>query len=57
MECARIKNKFCKVLGFAKDIEYFVEKANAECVVIKLTKIVYDGVITQIDLYYTVELE
>lgn len=56
-ECARIKNKFCKVLGFAKDIEYFVEKANAECVVIKLTKIVYDGVITQIDLYYTVELE
>ena len=56
-ECARIKNKFCNVLGFAKDIEYFVEKANSECVVIKLTKIVYNGVITQIDLYYTIELE
>lgn len=56
-ECARIKNKFCKALGFVKDIEYFVEKANAECVVIKLTKIIFDGVITQIDLYYTIELE
>ena len=56
-ECANIKNKFCKVLGFAKDIEYYVEKANPECVVIKLTKIVYDGVITQIDLYYTIEIE
>ena len=56
-ECARIRNKYCKALGFAKTIEYFVEKANSECVVIKLTKIVYDGVITKIDLYYTIELE
>lgn len=56
-ECARIKDKWCTILGYAKDIEYYVEKASPECVVIKLSKIVYDGVITEIELYYTIEVE
>ena len=56
-ECARIKDKWCTVLGYVKDIEYYVEKASPECVVIKLTKIVYDGIITEVELYYTIEVE
>lgn len=56
-ECARIKQLYVNDLGFIKDIVYYVEKATADKVIVKLTSIVFDGVITEIEVYYTVEVE
>ena len=56
-ECARIENLYVNTLSYVEDIEYYVEKASPEKVLIKLTRIVFAGVITEIDVYFTVELE
>ena len=56
-ECARIKDLYVSQLGYAKDIDYFVEKSSADRVTVNLNKIVYDGVITEIFVNFTVEVE
>lgn len=56
-ECARIEKLYVDDLEYVKDIVYYVEQANAEKVIIKLQKIGFDGVITEIDVYFTIVLE
>lgn len=56
-ECARIKNMFTDTLGFIVDLEYNVEKTAPECINVNLTKIVFDGIITEIDVYYTIKVQ
>ena len=56
-ECARIKNMYIDTLNFIVDVEYNIEKVSPECIDINLTKILFDGVITEIDVYYTIDVQ
>lgn len=56
-EVDRVKNTCIKSLNLLKDIEYNIEKKSAECVAINLTKLLFDGVITEIDMYVTIEVQ
>lgn len=56
-ECARIKNMFTETLGFIVDLEYNVEKVAPECINVNLTKIIFDGIITEINVYYTISIQ
>lgn len=56
-EVDRVKNECVRVLDLLKDIEYYVEKKSADTVDIHITKLLFDGLITEIDVYVTVEVE
>jgi hypothetical protein len=56
-EVDRVKSQCINILDICKDIEYHVEKKSADCVDIFLDRIVFDGLITEINLYVTVEVE
>lgn len=56
-EVDRVKYECVKVLDLLKDIEFTVEKKSAECVDIHITKLLFDGIITEIDVYVTVVVE
>jgi hypothetical protein len=56
-EVDRVKNECINVYDIVKDIEYSVEKKSADTVDIHITKLVFDGIITEIDVYVTVEVE
>lgn len=56
-EVDRVKNECIRTLNLLKDIEYYVEKRSAECVDIHITKLLFDGIITEIDVYVTVVVE
>ena len=55
-EVMRVKTE-CVNLGLLKDIIYDVEKKDANTVDIHIQKLLFDGVITEIDVYVTVEVE
>ena len=55
-ELMRVKTE-CVNLGLLKDIVYDVEKKDARTVDIHIQKLLFDGVITEIDVYVTVEVE
>ena len=56
-EVDRVKNECTKTLNLLKDIEFTVEKKSADCVDIHIQKLLFDGIITEIDVYVTVEVE
>lgn len=56
-EVDRVKLNCVKTLDLLKDIEYTVEKRSAECVDINITRLLFDGLITEINVYVTVEVE
>ena len=56
-EVGRVKKEVVDTYDICKDIEYTVEKKDATTVDIHLTKIVFDGLITEIDVYVTVVVE
>ena len=56
-EVDRVKNECVNVLDLLKDIEYTVEKKSADTVDIHVQKLLFDGIITEIDVYVTVEVE
>lgn len=56
-EVDRVKNDCVKVMDLLKGIEFTVEKTNAGCVEINIQRLLFDGLITEIDVYVTVEVE
>jgi len=44
-------------LGLLTGIEYSVEKASSTCVNVILEKLIFDEVITEIDIYYSIEVQ
>ena len=56
-EVNRVKSEVINTYDICKDIEYEVNKKDADTVEIHITKILFDGVITEIDVYVTVEVE
>lgn len=56
-EIMRVKNECINGLDLLRDIEFDVEKKNSNTVDIHITKLLFDGIITEIDVYVTVEVE
>lgn len=56
-EVDRVRNECINVLGLLRDIEFTVEKKNSQCVDIHIQRLLFDGIITEIDVYVTVEVE
>ena len=56
MECNRLLVKFRDELGVVEDITYAVEKASADKVNVILNTIQFAGVITEIDVFITIEV-
>lgn len=56
-ELDRVKDRCVNTLDLLKDIVYTVEKKNAKCVDVYIDKLLFDGIITQIDVYVTIEVE
>ena len=51
------KSRCVEVLDLLKDIEYTVTKKDSETAEIHVTKLLFDGVITRINVYYNVVVE
>lgn len=56
MECNRIQSKFRNNLKVVENINYAVEKKDSETVDVVLNSIQFAGVITEIDVYLTIEV-
>ena len=56
-EVDRVKDECIKVLDLLKDIQSTVIKKDATTVEIHISKLLFDGIITEIDVYVTVEVE
>ena len=56
-EVDRVKLECTKSLDLLKDIEYTVEKRDAQTVDINIQRLLFDGLITEINVYVTVEVE
>ena len=56
MECNRLLNKFRSDLNLVQNITYAVERASIDCVNIILNTIEFAGIITEIDVFITIEV-
>ena len=56
-EVDRVKERCVNTLDLLEDIEYNVEKKSPNCVDINITKLLFAGIITEIDVYITIEVE
>lgn len=56
-EVMRVKNVCVDGLDLLRDIEFEVIKKSASVVDIHITRLLFDGIITEIDVYVTVEVE
>ena len=56
-EVDRVKILCVKTLDLLKDVEYTVEKKDVNTVEINIYKLLFDGLITEINVYVTVEVE
>lgn len=56
-EIDRVKDRCVNVLDLLADIEYDVVKKSPKCVDVNITKLLFDDIITEIDVYITIEVE
>ncbi len=56
-EVDRVRERCVNTLDLLEDIEYDVEKKSPSCVDINITKLLFAGIITEIDVYITIEVE
>ena len=56
-ELDRVKNQCIKVLKICKDINYTVVKESSSCYGINIDSILFDGILTRINVYVRVEVE
>lgn len=56
-EIDRVKNRCCKSLDLLVDIEYNLVRKSSKCVDINITKLLFDDIITEIDVYITIEVQ
>lgn len=57
LECARLYSKFVDELAVIEDIGYVIEKASPSKVNVIINELTFAGVITEIDVYITIEVE
>ena len=55
-EVDRVKSECINSLRLLRDIEFNVEKVDSRCVEINISKLIFDGTITEIDVYVSVEV-
>lgn len=56
-ELDRVKTECVNNLDLLKDIEFTVEKRDANCVNVNIQRLVFDGLITDINVYIALEVE
>ena len=56
LECARIYNKFTDELGLIEDMTYVIEKENPSTVNVIINELAFAGVITDLNVYFTIEV-
>ena len=56
-ELDRVKAECVKSLSLLTDIEFTVNRVNANTVEINIQRLLFDGIITEIDVYVTVEVQ
>lgn len=56
-ELDRVKNQCINVLKLCKDINYTVDKESSSCFGINIDSILFDGILTRINVYVRVEVE
>jgi len=56
-ELDRVKDRCVNTLDLLEDIEYTVEKKSPSCVDINITRLLFSGIITEINVYITIEVE
>lgn len=56
-EIDRVKTRCVKSLDLLADIEYHLVKKSTKCVDINITKLLFDDIITEIDVYITIEVQ
>lgn len=52
-----IKQQCIEELGLLKDINFTVEKSSANCIDIIIDSLVFDNIITDINIYYSIEVQ
>lgn len=56
-ELDRVEYKCVNTMDLLNDIEYYVEKIDANTVDVNITRLLFDGIITKINVYYSIEVE
>lgn len=56
-ELDRVKYKCINTMDLLKDIVYDVDKVSSNCVEVTIHKLLFDGIITKIKVYYSIEVE
>lgn len=56
-EIDRVKTRCVKSLDLLVDIEYNLVRKSSKCVDINITKLLFDDIITEIDVYITIEVQ
>ena len=56
-ELDRVKYVCIDTLDLLKDIIYTVEKKDAKTLDVNIVSLKFDGIITQVNVYYTIEVE
>lgn len=56
-ELDRVKEKCVNTLDLLEDIEYGVEKKNAKCVDVNIIRLLFAGIITDMNVHVTIEVE
>ena len=56
-ELDRVKDRCVNTLDLLADIEYDVIKKNSKCVDVNITKLLFDDIITEINVYITLKVE
>ena len=56
-EISRVKKSCIDTLDLLADIEYTVKKASSKCVDINITRLLFDDIITDINVYITIEVQ
>lgn len=57
LECARIYNQFKEELALIEDMAYTIEKEDATTVNVIITELDFNGVITDLNVFITIEVE
>ena len=56
-ELDRVEYKCVNTMDLLADIEYNVEKKDAKTADVNITKLLFDGIITKINVYYSIEVQ
>ena len=52
-----VRQTYVEELNLLKDIIYSVEKKSSECVEVYIDSLKFNGIVTKINIYYSIEVE